>query len=827
MNEYICLVLLETTENYLIMKKHILLVLSFFLLSIGFGQVVIYNEDFDGALTWTLNTDAAAEGTNPNIWYISCEEEGVGAGLCGTACGAGNQTLHVSTNIADLGAAYAETGLGATTTNRRAESGAISTVGDVDLTLSFDLIGQGGGTDFCEVFYSIDGGGAWTSIATPLTSMCCGGVPCTGTEQGLWQNNTYTLPTECEGVADLRISFVWQNLDDGVATDPSFAVDNIQITKPPVVVPGGPTALFDPEDITICQGESITYTDMSITGDVISDWNWVFGGGSPGSALTAGPHVVTYPTPGVYMTTLTVTDGIGSHDTTFTVTVEDGPYAGEPAAADLCEGETLDLNTLIPGADAGGTWTETSGAPSGTFTAGTGVLDGTGLTVGDVFTFDYETAAGAPPCPGTDIATITITIIACDALNASFTPSSEEICLNDCITFTDGSTGAGITGWAWTFSDPAIGGPLTGADPGSVCFPTAGDIDVTLTVTDGVTFDDTTITIRVNPLPTVTAIASTATTVCEGTTIVLSGTGDALGYNWDMGVTDGEAFVINETTTFTVTGFNNFACEDTDEITITVVPCEPLLPGFSFDDIICVGDCITFTDTSQGDPISHAWDFGGGGEPAASTDQNPTICFNTAGIFDIQLTVTNELGESASTTNSITVFASPMVTAEQDTVIDLGGTAALVATGGIPEGSYVWEPDDYINCETCDLTSANPPTTTTYQVTLTDVNGCTATDTVVVYVNFERALGVPDAFTPNGDGFNDVLYVRGFGLEAIKFSVYNKYGEKVFESLTQDIGWDGKFRGKEENPGVFTWVVEYEFIDGNSGSRKGTTTLIR
>ena len=493
-----------------------------------------------------------------------------------------------------------------------------------------------------------------------------------------------------------------------------------------------------------------------------------------------------------------------------------------PEGGTICIGEDLTFTDASTTGDVitDWSWTFDGGVPADATTEGP-------HTVNFAAPGTYNITLEVTDATGTDDVTFEVNVIDCDALNASFTPSSEEICLNDCITFTDGSTGAGITGWAWTFSDPAIGGPLTGADPGSVCFPTAGDIDVTLTVTDGVTFDDTTITIRVNPLPTVTAIASTATTVCEGTTIVLSGTGDALGYNWDMGVTDGEAFVINETTTFTVTGFNNFACEDTDEITITVVPCEPLLPGFSFDDIICVGDCITFTDTSQGDPVSHAWDFGGGGEPAASTDQNPTICFNTAGIFDIQLTVTNELGESASTTNSITVFASPMVTAEQDTVIDLGGTAALVATGSIPEGSYIWEPDDYINCETCDLTSTNPPTTTTYQVTLTDVNGCTATDTVVVYVNFERALGVPDAFTPNGDGFNDVLYVRGFGLEAIKFSVYNKYGEKVFESLTQDIGWDGKFRGKEENPGVFTWVVEYEFIDGNSGSRKGTVTLIR
>lgn len=791
------------------------------------GQVIVYSEDFDGPPTWTLNTDMVGEDANPNVWYVSCEEEGVGAGVCGAACGAGNKTLHVGPDAlaGDLGAAYAETGFGITGTNRRSESADISTVGDVDLTLSFDMIGQGGGTDFCELFYSIDGGVSWISLDAPMVELCCGGVTCTGVEQGLWATRSYPLPVTCEGIPNLRISFVWQNVDDGVATDPSFAVDNIVISKPVVVVDGGPTALFDPEDVTICQGESITYTDMSTTDDVITDWNWVFGGGSPGGAMTVGPHVITYPTPGVFVTTLTVTDGIGSHDTSFTVTVLDGPYAGESVAIDLCEGDILDLNTLIPGADAGGTWTETTIPASGAFTPGTGELDASGLTIGDIFTFDYETLAGAPPCPGTDIATITVTIVECLPLHASFSVINTAICEGDCIDFTDLSTGD-ISGYAWTFTDPDIGGPLTGADPGTVCFPNAGDVDVTLTVTDGLSFDDTTITITVNPLPTVTATAL-ATTICDGGEVTLIGTGDALIYTWSGGVDDGVTFTLDETTTFTVTGVNNFGCTSTDEITITVITCEPLVAGFSYDDIVCVGDCRTFKDTSSGDPVSWLWDFGGAADPPTSDEQNPTICFDTPGIFDIQLTVTNVIGETSSTTNSITIFVSPTVDAVNDTIIDLGGYATLVGVGSLPSGNYIWSPDDYLDCENCNITTASPPEDMTYMVTFTDVNGCVASDTVRVFVNFIEAIAVPDAFSPNGDGTNDVLYVKGFGLESTVFAIYNKYGERVFESRTQGIGWDGTFNGRDQNPGVFTWVLEYQFINGKSGVLKGNTTLIR
>ncbi len=813
------------------MKKQ--LILAFFATLLTgtasvFGQVVIYNEDFDGALTWTVNTDLVAEGSNPNVWYISCNEEGVGAGVCGAACGAGDKTLHVGSDplAGDLGAAYLETGAGITTTNRRAESGDINTVGSVDLTLNFDMIGKGGGTDFTELFYSTDGGGTWVSLDAPLTTLCCGGVPCTGVEQGLWATKTYALPPACEGIPNLRISFVWKNIDDGIATDPSFAVDNITITKPVVVVVGGPTALFSPEDVTICQGESITYTDLSLTLDVITDWNWVFGGGTPASALTVGPHNVTYTTPGSYVTTLTVTDGVGSHDTSFTVTVLDGPFAGPSATIDICEDEIIDLNTLLVGEDAGGTWTETSGVPSGGFTPGTGVLDGTGLTSGSVYTFDYETAPGVAPCPGTDIATITVNVVTCGPLHASFTPSILFVCVDDCLTFTNESTGTGIVGYVWSFSDAAIGGPIAGIDPGTVCFPTVGAVDVTLTITDGVATDDTTITITVAALPNVTATAS-ATTICVGGSVTLTGTGDALGYLWDGGVTDGVPFTLAATTTFTVTGVNAFGCESTDAITINVIPCEALVAGFSFDDIVCVGDCRTFTDTSAGDPVTWLWDFAGAVDPPTSSEQNPTVCFDTPGVYDIQLTVTNAIGESSSTTNSITIFDSPLVNAVTDTIIDLGGSASLIATSSIPGGTYLWVPDDYLDCETCPITTASPPQEIVYLVTYVDVNGCSGSDSVRVFVNFIEALGVADAFSPNGDGTNDVIYVKGFGLESIKFQIYNKYGEKVFESQTQDIGWDGTYRGKDQNPGVFTWVLEYQFVNGNSGVLNGTTTLVR
>ena len=94
-------------------------------------------------------------------------------------------------------------------------------------------------------------------------------------------------------------------------------------------------------------------------------------------------------------------------------------------------------------------------------------------------------------------------------------------------------------------------------------------------------------------------------------------------------------------------------------------------------------------------------------------------------------------------------------------------------------------------------------------------------------VNFIEGIGVASAFSPNGDGENDILYVQGYNLYAVNLLVYNKFGELVFETNDQSIGWDGTFRNRDENPGVYTWVLNYNLTNGSSGTVSGNTTLFR
>ena len=120
-----------------------------------------------------------------------------------------------------------------------------------------------------------------------------------------------------------------------------------------------------------------------------------------------------------------------------------------------------------------------------------------------------------------------------------------------------------------------------------------------------------------------------------------------------------------------------------------------------------------------------------------------------------------------------------------------------------------------------------PEETTTYTVIVVDSNGCTASDNVTVFVEFDYVIWVPNIFSPNGDGSNDIAYVRGVGVADLQFFIYNRWGEKVFETTDLNIGWDGTFRGKKVNNAVFVYYLEATFLDGTQTTKKGDITLVR
>ncbi len=149
--------------------------------------------------------------------------------------------------------------------------------------------------------------------------------------------------------------------------------------------------------------------------------------------------------------------------------------------------------------------------------------------------------------------------------------------------------------------------------------------------------------------------------------------------------------------------------------------------------------------------------------------------------------------------------------------------------------SFDWvEPfEGTLSCNDCPAPYAYPLTTATYYVTATDENGCAVEDPVTVLVTNKKLIMVPTGFSPDGNNQNERLVVHGKpGTTISKFRIFDRWGNLVFENNNFavndfDAGWDGTFKGKEMNPGVFIWSLEVEFNDGKIGFYKGETTLIR
>jgi gliding motility-associated-like protein len=144
---------------------------------------------------------------------------------------------------------------------------------------------------------------------------------------------------------------------------------------------------------------------------------------------------------------------------------------------------------------------------------------------------------------------------------------------------------------------------------------------------------------------------------------------------------------------------------------------------------------------------------------------------------------------------------------------------------------YTWSPPDYLNTTKGTKATSTPLNTIVYTYKLTDTNGCVVMDTVLIIVMDviceEPYIFVPNSFTPNGDGINDILYVRGNVLEKVDFAIYDRWGEKLFETKDKNIGWDGTFRGKPCDPGVYVYYLDATCIGGARYLHKGNVTVVR
>lgn len=354
--------------------------------------------------------------------------------------------------------------------------------------------------------------------------------------------------------------------------------------------------------------------------------------------------------------------------------------------------------------------------------------------------------------------------------------------------------------------------------------------------------DEDTMYVNLQPVPTVNAGSDVVTCDASADVQLAGGYTNAGGVEWS---TNGSgAFVPNEFTSsaiyqpsagdslmqvlelvLTTTGNQN--CEAASD-TMMLSFINPLDPALSVGNA-CVGSETVFNDlsTSASDPIiGWTWDFGNGD---TGTGPQATTSYSTAGHYLVTLTVFAQNGCSATYTEVIDVLEAPAAgfTIDGDLFTDSPITITDLSVGAT---NWVYDFGDGSG-------SLNPELIHFYEEAgqyiivqaVTNAAGCADSDSILISIEENEILPpkLPNAFSPNGDGNNDVFYVRGGPFETIHFRIYNGWGQQVFETTDPEFGWDGTFEGKPETNGVYVYSVVATTTEGITYDRSGKITLVR
>jgi len=182
----------------------------------------------------------------------------------------------------------------------------------------------------------------------------------------------------------------------------------------------------------------------------------------------------------------------------------------------------------------------------------------------------------------------------------------------------------------------------------------------------------------------------------------------------------------------------------------------------------------------------------------------------------------------------VSVFPIPLVNAGPDITIPGGNSVPLNANPSTDVVDIKWTPADGLSCTTCPNPVATPKKKTEYTITVTNNGGCVNTDKITIFVTCNKEnIFIPNTFSPDNDGNNDLFYPRGRGIANIKsFSVFSRWGQLVYQRqnfMINDVsaGWNGTFKGQKLPPDVYVYIIEVYCENGALINLKGDVMLVR
>ena len=356
----------------------------------------------------------------------------------------------------------------------------------------------------------------------------------------------------------------------------------------------------------------------------------------------------------------------------------------------------------------------------------------------------------------------------------------------------------GFTQYDWMLNNQPAGNNK------NISFPVVSNSTLIAEVTgqEGCVLRDT---LEINAMPVPALYLGNDTTICSNTTLLVSANPGFVDYNWSNGASSNEIEVkAAGTYHITATALNGCVAKDTIEL-LQLIPLPEINLGN--DGILCAGDQKRL---DAGIHTSYSWQNG-------STERYFNL--NTAGTFWVE--ASNDYGCKARDTIVVTEIRpipsdflpkeDSICRYESKTVSAIGNFNGYTWQDGSPQQSItIREPGNYT-------------------LTVTDRYGCAATESIkIIQRDCLEGLFVPNAFTPNSDGQNDVFRPAVHAsVVAYQLNIYNRWGELVFTTNNPVNGWNGKSRALEQPQGVYIWQIKYHFTGGSPQIRKGTVMLSR
>ena len=399
----------------------------------------------------------------------------------------------------------------------------------------------------------------------------------------------------------------------------------------------------------------------------------------------------------------------------------------------------------------------------------------------------------------------------------------ENICLGEEAQFLDQSAtfGSAIILYEWDFNnDGTIDAQGTSA---SFAYPEVGTFEATLTITN-ISGCSASITKEINVREAPVVEATPDLFLCVGDSVELTASISSLntivGVEWDNNAGSGESVIVapSETTLYTVVATDETGCTGEDFVLVNVID----LPYIPADTLICEGNSFTIDATIPGGiPAVYSWNTG-------SID--PVIEITEPGTYTVNAIATgfDVAGRECEFTRTIEVQFNTSPLPIEDEI-----TACFLENGALD----INLPTNFVNVEWRSDVLDNPVLANEisidmegmYYVSATNELGCELSDSVFVRELCEPLVFLPDAFTPNGDGLNDGFEVKGANFLNYQLTIYNRWGEMVFQTTDKDQSWMGDFNGDPLPAGLYPYVVKFEseLDPGEEIVRYGNVNLIR